>query len=375
MRTAVLRWAALGILGCVSCGSSDSPSAGGQAVPVIQKGSQGLIQAAIDASQLNTDREGRINLWNNAPDPAGLLRLQEAFNRRFGIRVEIRRTPLRTVEVANRLVVATQSGRRADGDLAVLTPPTLDALLQRGLLSEFDWVGLLAEEFPAIARRVEPLTGAFKNKALELWHLVYVIAYRTDHVKKEELPERWEDLTDPKWAGRLAVPDAGYPFNYFTSIPGWSEERMLELTRAVKGNQVIFAKGAPGVAVVLQTGEVSLGVTDIANIEYHKDRGAPLDWIVLGGTPVAPKMLTIPEGAPNMHLARLFAAWLTTEGRLMWEDITRKGLAWSEEDSLVSTRLQELGLSDSDLTFIDTAEEAEVSNQFRTRIHQIYLGR
>ena len=34
---------------------------------------------------------------------------------------------------------------------------------------------------------------------------VFVQAYNTKLVKKEELPKTWEDLADPKWKGRLGI--------------------------------------------------------------------------------------------------------------------------------------------------------------------------
>ena len=345
-----------------------------QATLAAQTGSRHLIEAAIQAGELNARREGEINFWASTPNSKDLLELEKAFNNRFELKVKVKRTPLKSVQVANRLVIAGQAGQAVAADCAILSPPSLDVLIQLGLLEDFDWNGVFGREFPAIKRRVERLAARFRNKALELWHLFYVIAYRTDRLKKEELPKKWADLTDSKWAGRLAVPDRGYPFNYFSSIPGWSEKRVVELARAVKGNQVIFAKGSPGVSAALQTGEVSLGVSDFGNVEYAKDRGLPIDWIVVPGIPVAPKLVTIPKGAPNVNLARLFGAWITTEGRPLFEKLTRKGLAWPNEDSFLAARLKELGFSNKDFTVIDTVEEAKTGNRLRREIHKIYLG-
>ena len=39
---------------------------------------------------------------------------------------------------------------------------------------------------------------------------VFVQAYNTKLVKKEELPKTWEDLTDPKWKGRLGIEAGGF---------------------------------------------------------------------------------------------------------------------------------------------------------------------
>ena len=151
------------------------------------------LEAAIQAGELNARREGEINFWASTPNSKDLLELEKAFNNRFELKVKVKRTPLKSVQVANRLVIAGQAGQAVAADCAILSPPSLDVLIQLGLLEDFDWNGVFGREFPAIKRRVERLAARFRNKALELWHLFYVIAYRTDRLKKEELPKKWAD--------------------------------------------------------------------------------------------------------------------------------------------------------------------------------------
>jgi ABC-type Fe3+ transport system substrate-binding protein len=265
--------------------------------------------------------------------------------------------------------------RRAEGDITVITPPTLADLQQINLLEEFDWNTALGKDFPELQRRVNIVPPEYRNKALEIYHLVYIIAYRTDRLKKEELPRSWEELTNPKWAGRFAVANVGYPFNYFLSVPGWNEQRVLDLAKAVRDNRAVFVKGSPGGAAALQSGEVSLAINSVGNIEELKAKGIPVDWIALPGTVLAQKTLIVPKGAPHVNLARLFGAWLTTEGRGLYENITKDGLAWPEENSLLASKLKQLGLRGSDLTLIDTAEKDALAAKMLKKIREIYLGR
>jgi len=340
-----------------------------------ESGSQQVIKAALKAEEINSRYEGDINYWTTEPSSKELVKLEEAFNKRFKLKVKLKHTPIRSAEVANRFVVTTQAGRPAEGDITIISPPALSALSKNGLLEEFDWVGVLGKEFPEIQRRVNTIPAEYRNKALEMYHLVYIIAYRTDRLKKEELPKTWEEFTDPKWAGRFAVANAGYPFNYFLSVPGWNEQRVLNLTRAIRDNRAVFVKGSPGVAAALQSGEASLGITSVGNVEEMKAKGMPMDWTALPGLVLAQKSLTIPKGAPHANLARLFGGWLTTEGRELFENITRDGLAWSEENSLLAKKLKELGLRSGDLTLIDTPEKDELAEKMLKTIQRLYLGR
>ncbi|MBI2987410.1 MAG: extracellular solute-binding protein [Deltaproteobacteria bacterium] len=346
-----------------------------QELRAAETGSQRIIQAALKAEELNGRHEGEINYWTNSPSGRELLKLEEAFDKRFKLKVKIRQTPITSSEVVNRFVVTGQAGRPPEGDITVLGPPQLFGLHQNGLLEEFDWNGVFGKDFPEIQRRVNTVPAALRNKALELYHLVYVIGYRTDRLKREQLPKTWEEFAAPKWAGRFAAPSGGQPFGYFLSAPGWNEQKVLNLAKAVRDNRAVFVKGSPGVAAALQSGEASLGLTSVGNVEEMKAKGVPMDWIALPGLILAPKSLTVPKGAPHVNLARLFGAWVTTEGRELFESLTKDGLAWPEENSLLAKKLKELGLGSSDYALVDTPEKDAAAGKMLTTIQRLYLGK
>ncbi len=344
-------------------------------VLIAQTGSQRMIQAALKAEEINSRYEGDINYWITQPESNGLLKLEEAFNNRFKLKVKLKQTPLTSAEVGNRFVLSAQAGRPAEGDITVISPPTLSVLRQNNLLEDFDWTGILGKDFPELQKRVNMVPAEYRNKALEIYHLVYIVAYRTDRLKKEELPKTWEELTNPKWAGRFAVANVGYPFNYFLSLPGWNEQKVLNLVRGIRDNRAVFVKGSPGGAAALQSGDVPLAINSVGNIEELKAKGIPVDWIALPGTILAQKTLVVPKGAPHANMAHLFGAWLTTDGRGLYESITKDGLAWPDENSLLATRLKQLGLSNNDFVLIDTAEKDALAAKMIKQIREIYLGR
>jgi ABC-type Fe3+ transport system substrate-binding protein len=344
-------------------------------IAIAQSVSQRLIQAALKAEEINNRYEGDVNYWNTQPAGNELLKLEKAFNDRFKLKIKLKQTPLTSAEVGNRFVVSAQAGRPAEGDVTVVSPPTLSILRQRNLLEDFDWNGILGKDLPELQKRVAIVPPEYRNKALEIYHLVYIVAYRTDRLKKEELPKTWEDLTNPKWAGRFAVANVGYPFNYFLSLPGWNEQKVLNLVRAIRDNRAVFVKGSPGAAAALQSGEVSLAINSVGNIEELKAKGIPVDWVALPGTILAQKTLIVPKGAAHPNLAHLFGAWLTTEGRGLYEGITKDGLAWPDENSLLASRLKQLGLTNNDFVLIDTAEKDALAAKMIKPIGDIYLGR
>jgi hypothetical protein len=71
-------------------------------------------------------------------------------------------------------------------------------------------------------------------------------------------------------------------------------------------------------------------------------------------------------------LARLWAAWITTEGRPLFEGLTRNGLVWPDEDSFLSGRIRRYGTK---YVSIETKEQERVMADARQKIVQIYLGK
>ena len=343
------------------------------AIRAADTGSQRMIEAAVKAGELDSARRGEIRYWSNTPADKDLSEIGKAFNTRFRLNVEVKGLPISAMDVVNRLAVSAQARQAADGDVMLFSPSSLYWLHQRNLLESFGWVEVFGQEFPDIRRRVDRLGPHFRNKALELYHLVYVIGYRTDRVKKEELPKTWADLANPKWSGRVAVANAGSPFSYLAVFPSWGEQKALELARGLKGNGAIIVKGSPGVAAALESGEATLGVSTVGNLEFSKAKGAPVDWIMVPGVVVNPKNLTIAKGAPHTNLARLFVAWLSTQGRPLFEQLTRDGLAWPDEDSSLAKRIKQVG-GGGDLLVMDTHEKEEIGQKNAQRITKLYMA-
>jgi iron(III) transport system substrate-binding protein len=336
-------------------------------------GSKRLIEAAVKAGELDSARKGEIRYWSNTPAEKELFEIGKAFNARFGLNVEVKGLPISSMDVVNRLIISAQAGRAADGDVMVHSPSSLYYLHQRNLLESFGWVELLGQEFPDIRRRVDRLAPEFRNAALELYHLVYIIAYRTDRVKKEEAPRTWADLANPKWSGRVAVPNSASPFSFLAAFPAWGEKKAFELAKGVKDNRALTVKGSPAVAATLESGEATLGVTTVGNVEYSKAKGVPIDWTIVPGVVVNPKNLAVAKGAPHSNLARLFIAWLSTQGRPQFEQLTHDGLAWPEEDSSLAKKIKQAGVG-GDLLVMDSYEKEEIGQKNAQKLMKIYMS-
>jgi iron(III) transport system substrate-binding protein len=322
------------------------------------------MQEMIEAAK----KENVLNLWSNSPREANIKPLQDAFNERFGLNTQIRRLDMSAGDFTTRVI--TERGR-AEVDFGQGEPVNLIVLEKNNLLETFDWVGVFGETFPKIKDRVERATKGFEGKALDYWHLAYAIAYRTDKLSKADLPRTWRDLADPKFKGVIAVDPRGYPFNFFA--PVWGMGKVEEVGKAIGANQPIFQRGSPSIVASIVTGETIVGATSsIGDVDAAKAKGVPIDWYSLDEIPIAIEHAIVPKGAPHVNTARLWAAWITTEGRPLFEKLQGNGLAWPDEDSFLARKLKE---NNTKFSFANTQEELDLTEQALKRLSEIYLSR
>jgi iron(III) transport system substrate-binding protein len=323
------------------------------------------FQQVLEAAK--SERE--LVLWSNTPEEDVMPQIVAAFNKRFGLNIKVSQVQMGTRDFTPRVLAGIQAGR-VEVDIGQGSSDTVLILNQKGALENFDWIGTFGRDFPAIKRRVERVIPEFRGKVLDYWHLAYCISYRPDRVKQAEVPRTWEALADPKWRGQVALNQAGSPFHYFA--PFWGTEKVLDLARKLKANQPVFSKGSPGVQAAIETGQATLGPPTLGQAAFGKDRGAPVDWLLPSEIPIEIEHFIIPKGVPHPNLARLWAAWITTEGQPLFEKLTKNGLAWAEDDSFLAKRLKQDGIK---YNFIETTEQNRIMDKAVKQIAEIYLGK
>jgi iron(III) transport system substrate-binding protein len=323
------------------------------------------FQSFLEAAK----KDGELSIWSNTPEEETMPKLLEAFNSRFGLSIKVHQVPMGSRDFTTRVLAGAQAGR-TEVDLGQGATDINFILDEKSLLEDFNWVGVFGQQFPEIKRRVERVIPPFRGKVLDYWHLAYCIVYRTDRIKETDVPRTWEGLADPKWRGQLVVNQEGSPFHHIA--PFWGMERALELVRKLKANQPIFAKGSRGTVVAVESGEASMGITTIGQAEFRRQKGVPLDWLTPSEIPIEIEHLIIPKGTPHPNLARLWAAWITTEGRPLFEKLTMNGLAWPEEDSFLARRLKQYGTK---YRFIETREQSKMTVDAQKKLAEAILGK
>lgn len=238
--------------------------------------------------------EGALTIYTSAPtDDIGPL--VAAFEKKYGLKVGVWRASSEKV-----LQRALQEARakRFTLDVVETNGPELEALHREGLLQ------LVRSPYQSdlIAPALRP-HGEWVGTRLN----VFVQAYNTRLVKKEELPKTWEELAHPRWKGRLGIEqeDADWLGGQLAEL---GEARGVKLFRdIVAANGISVRKGHTLLTQLVAAGEVPLALTVYTyKAEQLKQKGAPIDWFHIGPAIARPNGVAVAKRAANPHAAVLF---------------------------------------------------------------------
>jgi iron(III) transport system substrate-binding protein len=279
---------------------------------VSQVHAQGNSTAAL-AAYMGTDREQRLLegarregelMFYSSMQFESVAPLQKAFEERYGVKMRVWRGSGKDIL---RRAVTEARGNRYDVDVAETDGFVLEALNREALMGALPspyLVDLIPEAVPPqgqwIATRISVFTGV----------------YNTNLIKKETLPQSYEDLRKPIYKGALGIEADDY--DWFGMLVGLlGEEKGLALFRdIVATNGVSVRKGHTLMTNLVAAGEVPIGLTVfMQNAEVAKKAGAPVDWFLLSPTVARPNAIAVARRAPHPHAALLFYDFMLSEGQ------------------------------------------------------------
>jgi iron(III) transport system substrate-binding protein len=239
-------------------------------------------------------KEGQLDIYTSAQtDDMGAL--VQAFEKKYGIKVNVWRSS--SEKVLQRAITEAR-GNRHTMDVAETNGPELEAMSREKLLEPVKSPYLADLIAPAIRPHGE-WVGTRLN--------VFVQAYNTGLIKKEELPRTWEELAQPKWKGKLGIEqeDSDWLAGQYSEL---GEARAAKVFRdIVAANGVSVRKGHTLLTQLVVSGEIPLALT-VYNYkaEQLKNKGAPIDWFTIGPAIARPNGVGVAKKAPHPHAAVLF---------------------------------------------------------------------
>jgi ABC-type Fe3+ transport system substrate-binding protein len=226
------------------------------------------------------------------------------FEKRHGIRVEVWRAS--SVKVLQRLIAEKKAGRW-DFDVVSISAPELEALYREGLLQEVR--STLHKDL------MEGTLPAHRGWAPQFIN-VFVQAYNSTAIRREELPRQWTDLLDARWKGRLGV-EANASEWYCTVLAALGERQGGDLFRRIAATNGLSVRHGNSVLVnMVVSGEVPLALAAYSHmVDAAKAQGAPVDWFVLEPLVARVNGVGVSRQPPHPAAARLFYEYLLTDAQ------------------------------------------------------------
>src|SRR5215213_4296845 len=174
--------------------------------------------------------------------------IAEAFEKKYGVKLEIWRSS--SEKVLQRAITEARGGRHAV-DAFELNGPELEAMYREGLLEEF-WSPHFKDLPPAAFPK-------HRHYAADRFNF-FTIAYNTNLVKPNEVPNSYEDLAHPRWTGKLGM-EASDTDWFASIIKHMGEDKGLALFRRIAQQRPQMRTGHTLMGGLVASGEIPLAAT------------------------------------------------------------------------------------------------------------------
>jgi iron(III) transport system substrate-binding protein len=239
-------------------------------------------------------KEGTL-LWYTTTPVEYARMLAEPFEKRYGIKVEMWRA--RSELISQRVLTEARSGKPIVDVVHSIAPP-MEALHREK--------HLVAIHSPHHRDLLPGSVPAHREWASTLRY-VFVQAYNTQRVKREELPKTYPELLQPRWKGLLGIESSDHE---------WASEVMRQMGEAegerffhelVRTQGLSARTGHPLLTNLTASGEVPLALTVYQySVEQAKKKGSPIDWFAIEPAIAIADGIGVARRAPHPNAALLF---------------------------------------------------------------------
>ena len=220
-----------------------------------------------------------------------------------GIKVNVWRAG--TDRIMQRTMSEAAAGR-FDVDVIHFGSPEMEALTRENILLPID-SALHADLQPGSV----PPHKQWAATLLSVW----VQAYNTALIRREDLPTSYRDLLNPRWKGKLGIEAKDQDwFASVADVTGGDDAGLAFFRELAATNGVSVRLGHTLLNNMVISGEVPLALTVYNYMpEQAKKKGAPIDWFALEPAIARSNAVGVARRAPHPAAARLFYDYLLGE--------------------------------------------------------------
>ncbi|MGW8222257.1 MAG: ABC transporter substrate-binding protein [Syntrophobacteria bacterium] len=254
--------------------------------------------------------EGKAAFYANI---TAIQPIMEEFTKDTGVKGEY--TRISTSKFLATVLTEHQAGKLL-ADVLQSPLPIMELLKEKGVLASYK--SPAAASYPEWTR---------KDDKIQIFGIEYVaLIYNKELVKAKDVPKRYEDLTDPKWKGKIVManPSAhattiswlvGLKENVFSSEKAW-----MDFLKGLAANKPMFVRSFGPTPAPVESGEKLIAISMPKYIITKAP--APLDWArvqqPLLGTP---RGIAVTASASHPNAAKLFVDyWLSKDAMQMLAD-------------------------------------------------------
>jgi iron(III) transport system substrate-binding protein len=242
-------------------------------------------------------KEGKVVVYGTIV-PQVMKLIGAGFEAKYGVNIEYWRGD--ATKVVDRVLTEWRAGR-----------PGFDMVIgARGPLSLAKADGVYAKFTPASAANF-PAKFRDKDGQLTAWRVTPVgILTNTDLVKANDVPKSWDDLLDPKWQGKISMPDPSRHASTATFL--WNLQKIkgdkwLDFVRALAKQRPLLVESYSSVPNAIVRGEAALG---ISYIQYVPQTKGPIGFAPIDQPFADPSDSAISAKAANPNAARFLVDYL-----------------------------------------------------------------
>ncbi len=255
-------------------------------------------------------KEGTLTLYTTIAEK-DLPVLIKPFEAKYGIKVVVWRAG--TDKVLQR-TLAEAAAKRYDVDLVHFGSPEMEALSREKVLQP-----VLSPTYKDLQPGSVPPHHEWAATVLSVW----VQAYNTNLVRKEDLPKTYQDLLDPKWKGKLGIEVKNQDwFATVVQLNGGADKGLKFFQDLVARNGISPRTGHTLLTNMVVSGEVPMALTVYNYMpEQARKKGAPIAWFAIEPAIARSNAIGVARRAPHPAAALLFHEYMITEAQQLMTTI------------------------------------------------------
>jgi len=242
-------------------------------------------------------KDGKTIIYGTVvPQVMGLI--QSGFESKYGIKTEYWRAD--ATKVIDRVLTEWRSGK-----------PGFDIVIgARGPLALGKEERVYAKYSPA-ATASFPAKFKDKDGQLIAWRITPVgILYNTELVKATEAPKSLDELLDPKWQGKISMPDPSRHAStaqYLWNLQQVKGDKWMDFAKGLAKQKPMLMESYSTVPNAIVRGEAHLG---ISYIQYTVQTKGPISFASIDHVFADPSDAALSAKAMNPNAAKLFIEYL-----------------------------------------------------------------